>query len=301
VTQARHSLHDQGELDLAVPPRLFAATPSRLDSWLDCPRRYRFSYLERPTPAKGPPWAHNSVGAAVHGALAAWWLLPLEGRTPAAARRLIHERWVALGFRDDAQAELWRSRAAEMVERYVTTLDPADEPVGVERTVAMKTPRLALSGRIDRLDRRGEELVVVDYKTGRHLLSTDDARGSLALAVYAAAAAATMRRPCRRVELHHLPTGDVVVWEYSEESLERQLGRVEDIGVEVADAHAAGLAAEGDVDALNEMFPPRTGPQCGWCDFLAHCNEGQAAAPQRVQPWAGLADDIVSTVDDVID
>jgi RecB family exonuclease len=301
VTQARHSLHDQGELDLAVPPRLFAATPSRLDSWLDCPRRYRFSYLERPTPPKGPPWAHNSVGAAVHGALAAWWLLPLEGRTPAAARRLIHERWVALGFRDDAQAALWRSRAAEMVERYVTTLDPADEPVGVERTVAMKTPRLALSGRIDRLDRRGEELVVVDYKTGRHLLSTDDARGSLALAVYAAAAAATLRRPCRRVELHHLPTGDVVVWEYSEESLARQLGRVEDIGVEVADAHAAGLAAEGDVEALNRVFPPRTGPRCGWCDFLSHCTEGQAAAPQRVQPWAGLADDIASTVDDLVD
>jgi hypothetical protein len=188
-----------------------------------------------------------------------------------------------------------------MVERYVTTLDPADEPVGVERTVAMKTPRLALSGRIDRLDRRGEELVVVDYKTGRHLLSTDDARGSLALAVYAAAAAATLRRPCRRVELHHLPTGDVVVWEYSEESLARQLGRVEDIGVEVADAHAAGLAAEGDVEALNRVFPPRTGPRCGWCDFLSHCTEGQAAAPQRVQPWAGLADDIASTVDDLVD
>ena len=39
-------------------------------TFLDCPRRYRFQYLDRPTPAKGPPWAHNSLGASVHSALA---------------------------------------------------------------------------------------------------------------------------------------------------------------------------------------------------------------------------------------
>ncbi len=52
------------------------------------------------------------------------------------------------------------------------------------------------------------ELVVVDYKTGRHVLTVDDARTSLALALYALAAERVMRRPCRRVELHHLPTGN---------------------------------------------------------------------------------------------
>jgi RecB family exonuclease len=292
---------EQGALDLVVPQRLFSATPSRLASWLDCPRRYRFSYIERPTPPKGAPWAHNSLGAAVHGALAAWWALPLDARTTGAARRLIHEKWEPLGFRDGAQADAWRDRAADMVEGYVATLDPADEPIGVERTVAMKTARLALSGRIDRLDRRDDELVVVDYKTGRHVLSTDDARGSLALAIYAAAAARTMRLPCRKVELHHLPTGAVVVWEHTESSLARQLGRAEDIGVEIAAAHAASDAAKDDPAAREQIFPPRTGPQCGWCDFLSHCAEGQQAAPQRVRSWAGLAEEITSTVDDLID
>ncbi|HVT21052.1 MAG TPA: PD-(D/E)XK nuclease family protein, partial [Mycobacteriales bacterium] len=224
----------QGELAVELPPRLFPATPSKLDTWLDCPRRYRFSYVDRPMPPKGAPWAHNSLGAAVHTALAAWWGLPPDDRTTASARRLVHEKWVSLGFRDDQQAEQWRDRAADMVERYVEPLDPHDEPLGVERTVAMRTPRLALSGRIDRLDRRGDELVVVDYKTGRHLLSTDDARGSLALAVYAAAASRMFRMPCHRVELHHLPTGQVIVWEHSDGALARQLERIESIGVEAA-------------------------------------------------------------------
>jgi RecB family exonuclease len=288
----------QGALDMAVPPRLFVCTPSRLAAWLDCPRRYRFVYVDRPTPPKGPPWAHNTVGAAVHVALAAWWDLPVEGRTPAAAGRLLRQGWNPLGFRDDAQAEAWRERAAEMVETYTEGLDPYDEPIGVERTVALKTDRLAVSGRIDRLDRRGDELVVVDYKTGRHLLSTDDARGSLALAIYAMAATRTMRMPCTKVELHHLPTGEVIQWEHTEATLDRHLGRAHDIAVEAAGAHATVAANEGDLDAA---FPPAPGTLCGWCDFVAHCPEGRAAAPQRSVPWAGLPPDISSTVDDVVD
>jgi len=44
-------------------------------------------------------------------------------------------------------------------------------------------------------------------------LTVDDARTSLSLALYALAAARVMRRPCRRVELHHLPTGRVLAWD----------------------------------------------------------------------------------------
>ena len=121
----------------------------------------------------------------------------------------------------------------------------------------MKTDRLAVSGRIDRLDRRGDELVVVDYKTGRHILSTDDARGSLALAIYAMAAARTMRRPCRRVELHHLPTGEVVVWEHSDETLERHLGRAHEIAAEAVPRRLQRRSGDsGDCDEL----PASTGP-----------------------------------------
>jgi len=286
----------QPALDLDVPPRLFVCTPSRLAAWLDCPRRYRFVYVDRPTPPKGAPWAHNTVGAAVHLALACWWDLPVAGRTPAAAAKLLRDKWTPLGFRDDTQADEWRERAAGMVERYVARLDPAEQPVGVERTVALKTDRLAVSGRIDRLDRRGEELVVVDYKTGRHVLSTDDARGSLALALYALAAQRTMRLPCTKVELHHLPTGDVVQWEHTDATLERHLRRAHDIADEVVAAHAAAAVIE-----LDDAFPPRPGRLCSWCDFAAHCPEGQAAAPQRTVSWAGLPDDISSTVDGEID
>ena len=266
-----------------MPERLFTCTPSRLMTWFDCPRRYRFVYVDRPTPPKGAPWAHNSLGAAVHSALAAWWGLPRGERTTERAATLVREKWIELGFRDDEQSHDWRERAAAMVERYVAGVDHRVEPVGVERTVAMRTDRLAVSGRIDRLDRRGDELVVVDYKTGRHVLTTDDARGSLALALYAMAAARTMRRECLSVELHHLPTGAVVAWRHSPDTLDRHLRRAGEIAAEAAAAEARG----GTEDA----FPPRPGPGCAWCDFSAHCPEGRAAAVPKA-PWDGLAPDV---------
>jgi RecB family exonuclease len=305
-----------------MPRRLYACTPTRLRTWLDCPRRYRMTYLDRPPPPKGPPWAHNSLGASVHNALAGWWRLPRAQRTVTAAGDLLDRGWLTDGFADDAQSAAHRRRCRAMVETYVAGLDPARDPLGVERTVATRTDLIAVSGRIDRLDDRpatapehdagqdtepdaGEDaarggaggLVVVDYKTGRYPLTVDDARASLALALYALAAGRVMRRPCHRVELHHLPTGRVLAWDHTEQSLARQLERAQDIASECASADEVYRSAEdGRADRrLDAVFTPSPGPSCGWCDFRAHCPEGNAAAVSR-RPWDGLDADAASPV-----
>ncbi len=271
-----------------MPRRLFSCTPSRLTTWLDCPRRYRMTYLDRPPPPKGPPWAHNTVGSVAHLALARWWSEPRDRRTPAVARALVDKAWTTEGFADDAQAERFRARAGDMVERYVGDLDPDEEPAGVERTVATRSEVLAISGRVDRIDRRGEELVVVDYKTGRQVLSSDDARGSLALALYALAAARTLRARCVRVELHHLPTGQVADFEHTDASLARHLSRAEDIGAEAM----AATEALGDGGDAERLFPPQPSRVCAWCDFARVCPEGLAAAGAPKRPWDGLAEEL---------
>ncbi|MEU8270997.1 PD-(D/E)XK nuclease family protein [Sphaerisporangium sp. NPDC049002] len=313
-----------GQLGLeGMPRRLYTCTPSRLNAWLDCPRRYRFSYLDRPSLPKGPPWAHNSVGASVHNALAGWWREPYERRTPAMAGILLTKGWITEGFRDQEQSTVWRDRARAMVSGYTSTLDPSDEPVGVERTVATRTSAIAVSGRVDRLDRRGDELVVVDYKTGRRPLTEEDARSSLALAIYAVASSRVMHRTCRRVELHHVPTGSIVEWEHSDDSLRRHIGRAEDIALEASEAderyrawradaapasagsrtsgtgsrkgasdtssRTSGTGAGPVPPEIDASFPPNTGPICSWCDYRRHCPEGQASGSPH-QPWDGLAE-----------
>lgn len=264
--------------------RLFPCTPSRLATF-DCPRRYRLTYLERPAPPKGPPWAHNTVGAVAHLALHRWWTAPRRARTVANAGTLVERNWSADGFRDSEQSEVWRRRARQWVESYVETLDPDDEPLGVERTVAARTDGLAISGRADRIDDRDGELVVVDYKTGRRPLGPDDARSSLALAMYAIGAGRIFRRPCLKVELHHLPTGTVTAYEHTDVTLQRHIRRAE---ASAQDITAATDTYAGGADA-DETFPPTPGPGCSWCDVRQHCPEGRRASTER-RSWDGLGE-----------
>jgi RecB family exonuclease len=270
-----------------LPRRLFGVSASSLSAWQDCPRRYRFAYVDRPSPPRGGAFAHSSLGASVHNALREWWIAPRPRRTPEAAATNVDLTWVADGYRDTAQAETWRARARDWVSRYVADLDPDDEPRAVERSFASPYRDTQLKGRLDRLDDRDGELVVVDYKTGRRGVTADEARGSWALAIYAYTVERTLRRPCRRVELHDVRTGTVVAHEFDVESLRRQLDRI-DAAAEDVRAAVEGAAAGGDVE---ELFPPRPSPGCAGCDFHRSCPEGRAAAPQARVPWYALAED----------
>ena len=279
-----------------LPRRLFRASPSRLLAWVDCPRRYRMQYLDRPSPPARAQRAHTSVGVAVHNALRDWWDLPPAERTPHAGAELVRASWIDVGFRDGDQSLEWRARAQQHVTAYLSEVDPAAQPLGIERTVSLKTESLALQGRIDRLDERPEGLTVVDYKTSRVAPTDDDARTSLPLALYAAAVWKMFRRRCVRVELHHLPTGSVAVHEHTGDSLKRKIAEAESIA---SDARRAEEDyAEYGVDS--GRFPANVGPLCQWCDFRAHCPAGQRVGPEK-SGWAALETPVASARGDLRD
>lgn len=284
-TRSRAAVPEQLGFD-GMPERLFVCTPSKLGAFEDCPRRYRYSYVDRPSPPKGPPWAHNSLGASVHTALKNWYALPADRRLPESLPTLLKSTWVREGYRDVDQERVTYRAALRWLETYVRGLDPAEEPLGVERVVATKTAVLAFNGRADRIDARqgpdGPEAVIVDYKTGRSGLDADDARGSQALALYAYAASRVFRRPSYRVELHHLPTGTVAAHEHTEESLARKVSRAEDTARDIMAAERA-VAAGADPDV---EFPTNPGTLCSWCDFRRSCPAGQDSPAK--DPWESV-------------
>jgi hypothetical protein len=113
-------------------------------------------------------------------------------------------------------------------------------------------------------------------------LGPDDARGSRALALYAYAAQRVFRRPCLRVELHHLPTGTVAAHEHTDESIARQVSRAEQTAKDIVTAErAVGSGADPE-----QAFPTTPGSWCTWCDYRRVCPAG-AKAPVR-EPWAAL-------------
>lgn len=267
----------QGQLGLeGIPSRLVRVTPARLATWAGCPRKYRMNYLDKPTPPRAGARASSTLGAVVHNALRAFFELRPGERTPERAAELVGRFWKSDGFAGPQQAAEHRERAQGWVADYVRATE-GREPVALERWVSAPAGSIIAEGRVDRVDQRGDELVVVDYKTGRRALTTADARDSRALALYALAVRGTLRGRCRRVELHHLPSGSVVSWEHTEDTINEHLRSAEQLAAEL---RAAGQAHEAGEYRDEELFPPRVGRHCSWCDFRAHCPEGRQAAPE---------------------
>lgn len=264
--------------------RLTKVSPSRVNRFQDCPRAYRHHYLDRPAPPKdATQWAHQAVGNGAHLALADWWDLTVAARTPAAAAPLVAKRWQSDGFRDGEQSRAWQREVTGWVTRYLATLDPAAEPRGIERTLSAVEGGMTLEGKADRVDERGGHLRVVDYKTGKHAPTDDDAASSPALAVYVLGAQQTLRRPCWRAELHHLPTGTAAVVVYDEARLRRQIDRLASQAQEISElTDDLGRAP----DSADDLFPTKPGPLCSSCAFRRSCPDGQGAP--ELDPWAYL-------------
>ncbi|MEV1293349.1 PD-(D/E)XK nuclease family protein [Pseudonocardia sp. NPDC049635] len=272
-------------LDLLDPDfgatALHRVTPARLDAWDACPRRYRMLHVDRPAPARGGAFAHTTLGAVVHLALRSLAALPAHRRTPAQAAALVRRHWNGEGFRDDAQAAHYRDRAADWLAAAAEGPVGRAEPVAVERRVSARAGALLVEGRIDRLDEGTDGgLRVVDFKTGRRVPRDADARDSRQLALYAVAAGEVFRRRCRQVELHHVPTGTVAVWEHDQGSLAAHVSAAEATATRTAEAVDALTAGA----APDEVFPPRTGEQCRTCPVRRHCADGRAAVPEP-RPW----------------
>lgn len=265
------------------PERLLSVSPSKLGQWLDCPRAYRLTYLDRPRPSKAPQRAIISIGNSTHAALSQFWDLPEAQRTPAAVTALLARLWQRSGFADEAQSALWQQRANGWVLDYLRGIDRSGQPVAIERTVAMPTPTLAVTGRVDRVEERDGELVVIDYKTGARAVEPGSARTSLALGLYALALSRMFRRPVRLVELHHLPTGSVDSHRHTDESLARKLSEAESIGQDLRAAEA-DFAVHGADSAAFEAAPSAL---CQWCAVQAHCPPGLAVGPPH-PGWVGL-------------
>src|ERR1019366_8829249 len=102
-------------------------------------------------PAPRQPRAHTSVGVATHNVLRDFWDLAPAERTPAAVEQLVRRSWIDVGFRDADQSAQWRARTTRQVTEYLRGIDRGRQPLGVERTVSLRTQTLGVTGRADRL------------------------------------------------------------------------------------------------------------------------------------------------------
>lgn len=251
-----------GDLEPSTPPLLdrlgrVRLSFSRIDTYQNCPRKFRYGYIDR-LPTKPSP--HLSFGSSVHAALEAFYDRKLPS-CPSEEELLgfLYDNWDSRGFTGlDRSEQLAFYRHAQEVLRRFHRRNAATYrlPAATEAWFEMPIEHEAVVvGSIDRVDVDDGGFRIVDYKTNRKVKDRRRVAGSLQLSLYAMACRHLYGSLPRTVSLDFVVPGVTITVDRDELDLDA--------------ARQAVLATAAAVRA--EAFTPTPNPLCDWCDFRAAC------------------------------
>lgn len=164
---------------LRSPDQLVQISPSRVESFGTC----SLNWLLTTAGGDGP-----DVGAAALGTLVHEVAQEFADKDPDAMAAALDERWARLGLGDTWVSVQKRATAHQMLQRLTGYLDEAKaqgwRPVGVEVDFSVLVGRARLTGRVDRIEGRGEEIRIIDLKTGSSKPSAAELPGNPQLGAY---------------------------------------------------------------------------------------------------------------------
>jgi putative RecB family exonuclease len=252
-------------------------SPSSASMYQQCPRRWRFRYVDR---LPDPPGEAALTGTFAHRVLELLFQEPAGERTLDRARRLAREVWPetedhpsyqALQL-DEAGARHFRWRGWLAIEGLWAVEDPALVQVkATERMVETQVGDVPFRGVVDRLDYRDDgRLVITDYKSGRAPTARfADSRLAQVLLYSAAVEASDGIRPAM-ARLVYL--GQRVIDVVATDDVIRPV---------VDQLHATWTAI--NTDRETDEYSPKPGPLCAWCPYAARCDEGRAEILRRAE------------------
>lgn len=244
-------------------------SPSRLTTYEQCPRQYRYRYIDR-IPREDET-IESFMGHCVHAALERLYADLQMAKEATLPEILEHYRkaWEA-GWhggirivRQEYSAEQYRRLGERCLTAYYHRHVPFDggTTLGLEAKVAVALDEggaYTIAGVIDRLVAVGEgRYEIHDYKTGGRLPSQDRLDGDRQLALYQLAVEAAWP-DAKEVEL---------VWHYLvfDRVLRSRRGRAELEGLK-----RETIALIGRIET-DTTFAPRESPLCNWCAYQDLC------------------------------
>ena len=253
------------------PQRL---SPSGAATFEQCPRRWRFRYVDR---LPDPPGVDALVGTFAHRVLEHLMQQHPSRRTKDDARRIARASWPEISGSDDyrdleldeKQAREFRWRAWRAIEGLWDLEDPASVDVqDTEQQVSVTLDGVPFRGVVDRVESEPDGLVISDYKSGRAPTARYAPGRLQQVLLYAAAVAEeTGERPVRARLLY---LGQKIVA----------------TGVTPVELGGAVEQLKSTWDAIGDAchtddFSARPGPLCDYCPYAELCPEGQAERTRR--------------------
>jgi hypothetical protein len=249
----------------SVVPRKPTLSPSRITTFLACPVKYRWSYVDPRGKWYVRAKHYYSFGTTLHKVLQRFHDAGDAGvQTVEQAVEAVSGEWVAEGYASPEHAAQAQSEGRQIVEAYVQAAIEAPREARtlfLEKFLRVDMGEFDMIGRLDRVDEHPDgTLEVIDYKSGRLEVSPEDVVMDIGVCCYQL----MLRRhyPDRPVRgtILALRTGVQASAALSERELEVFEEDLKVLGRQI-------LSTD-----FNEVVPVFK-PICPDCDFLALCRK----------------------------
>lgn len=240
-------------------------SPSKITTYLACPVKYKWTYVDDRGKWYMRAKSHYSFGTTLHKVLQRFHDEGDQGVTTAhEAVAALEEGWIEAGYQSQEEMDQALAEGRTIVAEYVEAVQKSpitSRTVFIEKTLRMDMGDYVLLGRLDRLDRTEDGwLDIIDYKSGRRAVTDEEVAHDLAMSIY------------QLLVRHHYPGEKVRATIIALRVGERASAS---LGEEEAARLALDLKGLGD-EILNRDYEgmiPVGKELCHRCDFLALCRK----------------------------
>ena len=266
-----------------------ALSPSRLQDFRACPRRFQYAAIER---IAQPATYAATKGRLVHAVFERLHRLDPAQRTIDAARDLLGPAEADvltesvredLGL-DETSSERLRREATAIIDVYFTMEDPRSViHEGVELRVRVDLDGVPMLGILDRLDREANgSLAIIDYKTGSLPNRRFDTQTFANTELYAALCEASLGERPSTIRLLYVAQGKAIERSVTPVVIRARASAARDAWRTIQRYHE-----DGKFPATPSLHT------CRFCAFAERCRQSGVPVPTR----PGSAGEAVSTVE----
>jgi len=240
-------------------------SPSKLTTYLACPVKYKWTYIDDRGKWYLRSKSYYSFGSSLHSVLQRFHD---EGDTGVVtteqAVAALEESWIQAGYSSQDEMMQAMSEGKAIVEKYVeavATLPVTARTLYVEKQLRVDLGPFVLLGRLDRVDQHEDGTIeVVDYKSGRGTVSAEDVANDLAMECY------------QLLLRFHFPDSNVVASIIALRSGDKATSGFTN---EEAEQFKTDLVALGQeiLERDYENLGPIGKQLCHFCDFLPLCKK----------------------------
>jgi len=246
---------------------VFKISPYKLSVFQLCPRQYKFIYLDGLLDAYRQHRPYFTMGDHLHATLKDFLsLVPPGKRDLETAGQILRAKWARnrKGFDSREEEKKWGEKALLQLENFVRSEDLSAQPFLVEDYHDVQIDEnLILLGRIDRVDKKKDQLKIIDYKTGKLNPKKVD---PLQLYCYALILEKKFRLPVVSAAYYFLGENKTINYKPTKKKLSQAL---------------LNIKKQAKKILANKDFPATPNQYCSTCDFLTICPRKKEAKKQK--------------------